>query len=75
MYVWRYSCHQGKRRRGEIWWDADVTDGVNLWWGNEAEDSRKCVECGLCWGMTVMKRGRPDVRLEVQLSSGGDVAG
>ena len=28
-YIWRYSCHQGKRRRGEIWWDADVTGGVN----------------------------------------------
>ena len=22
-----------KRRRGEIWWDADVMGGVNVWWG------------------------------------------
>ena len=52
-----------------------MTGGVNVWWGNEAADSWKCVECGLCWGMTVMKRWRPGMRLENQLSSGGDAPG
>ena len=28
-YIWMYSCHQGKKRRGEILWDADVMGGVN----------------------------------------------
>ena len=32
------------------------------------------MECGFGWGITVLKRGRPDVRLEVQLSSGEEEA-
>ena len=32
------------------------------------------MECGFGWGITGLKRGRPDVRLEVQLSSGEEEA-
>ena len=32
------------------------------------------MECGFGWGITGLKRERPDVRLEVQLSSGEEEA-